>query len=159
MYVGIASSHHAFPNIIPVSLRQTLEVFENRDPKELLADPQLFQDLWSDAKMMDVIGHLRASKGLDLPEDWKAVLMLEQQPLGPLMEYEICHLKCDSTGEATVEKAFGDCGKRAAGSCGAVHAKRLEGWGLSIVSYGSRGFLITLRTFSYIMFGIFEGIC
>ena len=75
------------------------------------------------------------------------------------MEYEICHLKCDSTGAATVEKAFGDCGKRAAGSCGAVHTKRLEGWGLSIVSYGSRGFLITLRTFSYIMFDIFKGIC
>ena len=46
---------------------------DDRDPKDLLADPQLFEDLWEDAQMMDVVGYLRGAKGLDLPEDLKAV--------------------------------------------------------------------------------------
>ena len=43
------------------------------EPKLLLADESLFQDLWQDAQMPEVIEYLRGAKSLDLPPEWKAV--------------------------------------------------------------------------------------
>ena len=43
------------------------------EPKFLLADESLFQDLWQDARMPEVIEYLRGAKSLELPPEWKDV--------------------------------------------------------------------------------------
>ena len=54
---------------------------QTSDPKVALSDKALYQDLWGDAHMTEVIVYLRRAKDLALPGEWKALLPTSLPPV------------------------------------------------------------------------------
>ena len=56
------------------SPQQALEVDDFEDPLAAIADSRLYEDLWDDACMLDVVQYLKGSTDLQVPPEWQRLL-------------------------------------------------------------------------------------